>query len=68
MDDDQDDQDDEHWLGRSLYFNRADRRVLVPKRLGFGVGRTLNLGHPMAWLIVVVVVGVVLLTALARSR
>lgn len=42
--------------------------MLVPKRLGLGLGRTLNLGRPLAWVIIAVPVVVALLTALARTR
>lgn len=40
--------DDPHWRG-IFYWNRDDARLVVPKRLGWG--RTLNYGHPMAWVI-----------------
>lgn len=46
--------DDAHWFGGVFYVNRADRRIVVPKRYGLGYGRTLNFGHPVAWLVVAV--------------
>lgn len=46
------DDDDRHWLAGTIYFNRDDHRLLVPKRLGFGYGRTLNLARPTSWLII----------------
>jgi uncharacterized membrane protein len=36
--------DDRHWKGGLIYVNSADPALFVPKR--FGVGVTLNLGHP----------------------
>lgn len=42
------DDDDRHWKLGQFYVNRDDRRVLVPKRIGFG--RTLNFAHPVSWL------------------
>ena len=41
--------DDRCWKAGQFYFNRDDRRILVPKRLGFG--RTLNFAHPVAWVL-----------------
>lgn len=40
--------DDGHWLAGTIYFNRKDPRILVPKQLGFGLGRTLNLAQPVS--------------------
>ena len=42
----------EHWKLGLYYINRADSAAVVPTR--FGVGETLNLGHPLAWAIVLV--------------
>ena len=50
---------DSGWLPAGLYFNRSDRRLLVPKR--FGIGRTLNLAHPLAWLVIALPIAVALL-------
>jgi len=36
--------DDEHWKGGLLYWNRDDPAVVVPRR--FGLGWTFNLGRP----------------------
>ena len=44
--------DDAFWRGGIVYFNRDDSRVLVPKR--FGVGFTLNFGHPVSWLLIAI--------------
>lgn len=43
--------DDRYWLGGILYYNPDDPDWLVPKR--YGLGRTLNLGHPIGKLIMV---------------
>lgn len=43
-----------HWRLGIFYFNRRDRRLLVPKRDGFG--RTLNFGHLAAWVIIGVII------------
>jgi uncharacterized membrane protein len=45
---------DSCWLFGLLYFNRADPTLFVEKRMGLGY--TLNLGNPMAWLVVIVFV------------
>jgi uncharacterized membrane protein len=39
-----------HWRLGIFYFNRDDRRLLVPKRRGFGW--TLNFAHVGAWVII----------------
>lgn len=44
--------DDALWRAGVMYFNRADPRILVPKR--FGVGYTFNFGHPVSWLLLAV--------------
>jgi uncharacterized membrane protein len=46
--------DDHHWFAGVIYFNRDDKRVVVPKRYGVGFGRTLNFAHPVAWIVVLV--------------
>lgn len=40
--------DDEHWLLGSIYFNPADPSFVVPKR--FGMGWTMNFGNRLGWL------------------
>jgi uncharacterized membrane protein len=55
--------DDRHWyLAGLVYGNRADPALLVHKRIG--MGWTLNLGHPITW---VVLAGLVLLAGLAMT-
>jgi uncharacterized membrane protein len=46
--------DDANWRAGMLYVNRHDQALFVPKR--FGVGWTLNFGHPVAWIVLGLVV------------
>jgi uncharacterized membrane protein len=48
--------DDTNWLGGLIYVNRADRAVLVEKRMG--LGWTFNLGNPWAWALLAGVVAI----------
>lgn len=41
--------EDRFWKGGLLYFNPADRALMVPKRQG--IGYTLNFARPVSWLI-----------------
>lgn len=52
--------DDRHWRGGLIYVNAGDPALFVPKR--FGVGVTLNLGHPGG-----IAIGVVTLLLLAAA-
>ena len=49
--------DDRYWKGGLIYANRNDPAMLVGKR--FGVGWTLNVANPRAWLVLALIVGVV---------
>jgi uncharacterized membrane protein len=42
---------DRHWKLGLYYMNPADSAAIVPSR--FGVGETLNLAHPIVWLLLV---------------
>jgi uncharacterized membrane protein len=42
--------EDAHWIGGLIYFNKNDPSILVEKR--FGIGWTLNFGNPIGYLIV----------------
>ena len=42
---------DRHWKFGLYYMNPADSAAIVPTR--FGVGETLNLAHPIVWLLLV---------------
>jgi len=46
--------DDAHWLGGLVYVNRRDPALMVPKR--YGIGWTMNLGHPIGIAVTLVVV------------
>ena len=46
--------DDEKWILGGIYFNPADPSLFVEKRSG--IGRTLNFGRPVAWVILGVIV------------
>ncbi len=43
---------DDNWNG-VFYSNRDDRALLVPKR--FGIGYTLNFGHPWSWVVLALI-------------
>jgi len=43
---------DRHWKAGLLYFDPADPALLIEKR--FGIGYTLNFGHPWTWLLLAV--------------
>jgi uncharacterized membrane protein len=46
--------DDRFWKAGLVYVNRTDPTIMVPARIG--VGWTLNLGNPAAWLIIAAVI------------
>jgi uncharacterized membrane protein len=54
-----------HWRLGIFYFNRGDRRLLVPKR--HGVGITLNFGHLAAWVIIGVIIALLVSRLLTRG-
>jgi uncharacterized membrane protein len=60
--------EDRHWLAGTIYFNRDDPRVLVPKKLGFGYGRNLNLARPVSWLVLLVPIVVVVLIGFSQRH
>ncbi len=51
------DSDGRHFVLGIFYFNREDKRLFVPRRIGFG--STFNFGRPVTWVIIAVVVGIV---------
>lgn len=59
--------DDALWRGGLFYVNRDDPALMVPKH--FGIGWTLNFGHPAAWalllLTLIVLLGLSLLSTVA---
>ncbi len=58
--------DDAGWIGGAIYFNRSDPAFLVPRR--FGVGWTLNFGHPTAWIALVALVALIIAVPSLRHR
>jgi uncharacterized membrane protein len=38
-----------------FYFNRKDRRIVVPKRIG-GMGWTLNFGNIYSWVLLILLI------------
>ena len=58
--------DDARWLGGLLYIDRADRALLVEKRIG--LGWTFNLGNPWAWVLLVGVISIPIVIRVALAR
>ena len=54
--------DDRYWSAGVFYNNPDDPNLFVPKR--FGLGWTLNFGHPQAKLVLIGVLVVILVTSL----
>lgn len=54
--------DDRYWYGGFLYSNPDDPAMFVPKR--FGIGWTLNFGHPRARLFLITIMVLLLLLLL----
>jgi len=52
--------DDSHWIGGFLYFNKNDPSIFVEKR--FGMGYTLNFGNQKS--LITIGVSVILIVAL----
>jgi uncharacterized membrane protein len=50
--------DDSHWVGGLIYFNKNDPSIFVEKR--FGVGWTLNFANPIGYIIFIVPLVVIL--------
>ncbi|MFB7155729.1 DUF1648 domain-containing protein [Lysinibacillus sp. NPDC056232] len=48
--------DDHYWKLGQFYFNRKDPSWFLEKR--FGVGWTMNLANPLAWLILIGIIGI----------
>lgn len=46
--------DDKHWKLGMFYFNKQDPSIFLEKR--FGVGWTINLARPLAWIIFIVII------------
>jgi uncharacterized membrane protein len=57
---------DKYWKLGLFYINRNDPALFVESR--FGIGYTLNFGHPGAWVFLAVVVGILVATILLAPR
>lgn len=51
--------DDRYWYGGVVYYNPDDPDPVVPKRYGFGW--TVNFGHPLGKVFLLIMIGMVLL-------
>jgi uncharacterized membrane protein len=57
---------DRYWKAGVIYFNRNDPALVVEKR--FGIGYTFNMAHPLAWVVLAVVITVPLLATFLLRR
>jgi uncharacterized membrane protein len=55
--------DPKNWKLGVIYFNKLDRRILVPKRIS-GMGWTTNFANPIS---ILIIVGVIALIALVSK-
>jgi uncharacterized membrane protein len=55
---------DSAWILGMIYVNHDDPALLVEKR--FGIGYTLNFGHPLAWVLIGLLVGILVLLTMLR--
>ncbi|MFT8872592.1 MAG: DUF5808 domain-containing protein [Sporolactobacillus sp.] len=51
--------DDARWIFGLFYFNRSDPSLFIEKRIG--IGYTVNMAHPAAWFILLVIIALVIL-------
>ena len=56
-------EDDAHWHAGGLYINRNDPTLLLPQC--HGIGWTLHLAHPAAWLLLAALIAVPVLLLIA---
>lgn len=56
--------DDRYWFGGAVYVNRQDPAIMVQRR--YGVGWTLNFGHPASWLVIAAIIALAVLPRLLR--
>lgn len=57
--------DDRYWKLGIFYFNPADPALFLEKR--FGIGWTINLARPLAWIIFIIIFGGIILIPLLLS-
>lgn len=53
---------DRHWIWGLFYFNRSDPSLFIEKRIG--IGYTVNMAHPIAWLILVGILAAVVISSI----
>ena len=56
----------QYWRGGVFYVNRNDPRLLVEKRSGLGV--TFNFAHPVAWVLLAIIIAVIVAFVLIVSH
>ncbi len=49
---------------RTLYFNKQDSNVFVPK--SYGIGITCNWGNPISWVLIVAIIAIIVLIKVFR--
>ena len=57
---------DSAWVLGMLYVNHDDPALFVEKR--FGIGYTLNFGHPLSWVLLGLAIGIPVLLAVLRHH
>ncbi|MBC1435811.1 DUF1648 domain-containing protein [Listeria rocourtiae] len=57
--------DDENWKFGVFYFNRRDPAIFIEKR--FGVGWTINMARPIAWISVVAIIAIIIVISILFS-
>ena len=56
--------DDSKWKLGMFYVNPKDPAIFVEKRVG--IGTTLNLGHPLAWLVIVGLIAIIVFSTMMK--
>ena len=56
--------DSKNWKFGILYFNKEDRRIIVPKRINF-LGWTVNFANPIVY---VILIGVLCILYFSKSK
>ena len=59
------DKDPQHWKLLIFYFNRAEPRLLVPKRTGLPF--TINFARPVAWAITAAILAILIILAVHNN-
>lgn len=58
--------DDDNWKAGQFYFNRKDPALFVEKR--FGVGWTINLARPLAWIIFILIIALAIVIPILLGK